>query len=68
MVGPSGNLDMIAMQNLGDGSNVAREVSLRPLGDTAAAPGNENMLGQPRVGILNLDEGKLDATFAEVFD
>lgn len=56
------------MENLGHGSQVACEVSLCALGDAAAAPGNEDELGQARIGVLDLDERELDPALAEVLN
>lgn len=47
---------------------MAGEIALGPLRNTAAAPCYQDVLGQPRVGILDLDKGKLDAALIEVLD
>lgn len=47
---------------------MAGKVALGPLGHAFAAPCNEDVLGQRRVGVLDLDECELDATVGEVFD
>ena len=67
-VGTRGNLDMVAVEDLGNGSHMAREVALGPLGDTASAPGDEHVLGQTGVGVLDLDIGELDSTLVEVLN
>lgn len=59
---------MIAVEDLGDGIEVAGEVALCALGYATTAPGDEDMLGQTSVGVPDLDEAKLDAALAEVFE
>lgn len=59
---------MVAVQDLGNGGGVGGEVALGALRDTASAPGDEGVLGQTRVGVLDLDEGELDTALAEIFD
>lgn len=56
------------MEEFGDGGKVAGEVSFRPFWYTFAAPCDENVLGQTRVGICHLHVGKLHSTFGEFFD
>ena len=56
------------MEDFGDGGEMAREVALGPLGDAAATPSDEDVLGQGGIGILDFDKGKLDAALAEFFD
>lgn len=57
---------MVAVQHLGDGGEMRGEVALCPLGDAAAAPGDEDVLGQTRVGVFDFHVGELDAAFVEV--
>ena len=59
---------MVAVKNLGDGGQVAGKVPLCSLGDTAAAPGDQDVFRESAVGVLDLDEGELDAAFVEVLD
>lgn len=59
---------MVAVKNLGDGGQVAGKVPLCSLGDTTAAPGNQDVFGKSTVGVLDFDEGELDAAFVEVLD
>lgn len=56
------------MEDLRDGGEVAREVPLGALGHATTAPGNQDILGQPRVGVLDLDVGELDTTLAEILN
>lgn len=56
------------MKDLGDGVKVAGKVALGPLWNTTTAPGDEHVLGETAVGVLDLDKGELDTTLAEVFD
>ena len=56
------------MEQLGDGATVCVEVALCPLGNTLTTPRDQDALGEARVGILQLGEGKLDATVREVFE
>jgi hypothetical protein len=62
------NLDMVAMEHLGDGGEMACEVALGALGHTAAAPGDHDIFRKARVWVLDSDKSKLDAAFAEVLD
>jgi len=59
---------MVTVEHLGNGSEVAGEVPLRPLGNTTSTPCNEYILRQAGVGILDLHERELDSTFVEVLD
>ena len=59
---------MVAMEHVGDRGGVARKVALCPLGNSATAPGNKNVLGEPGIGILDLDKGELNASLVEVVD
>lgn len=59
---------MVSVENLGNGVKVAGEVALGPFGDTATAPGDEDVLGKTAVGVLDLDECELDTAFVEVLD
>lgn len=56
------------MEDFRNGCQVAGEVALRSLGNTASTPSNEDILGQSSVGVFDLDEGELDAALTEVFD
>lgn len=47
---------------------MACEVSLCALRDTSSTPADQNKLGEARVGVLDLDEGELDSTLAEVLN
>lgn len=44
------------------------EVALGSFGDTASAPSNQSVLGEARVGVLDLDKSELDTALVEVFD
>ncbi len=59
---------MVAVEDLGYGIEVAGEVAFCSLGHAATTPGNEDMLRQTSVGILDLDKAELDAAFTEVFE
>jgi hypothetical protein len=59
---------VVSVKDLGDGVEMAGEVAFGPLRNTATAPGDEHVLGETAVGILDLDEGELDTALAEVFD
>jgi hypothetical protein len=67
-VGPGCDLDVVAMQNFGDGSEMTGEVALRSLRHSASTPGDQDMLRKTGVWILDFDEGKLDAAFVEILD
>ena len=56
------------MENLGYGGRVAGEVALGALRDATTAPGDEDILRKSRVGVLDLDEGELDAALVEILD
>lgn len=56
------------MEDLGDRSKMAGEVSLGALRDTASAPGDENVFGEAGIRVLDLDEGELDTSFAKVLN
>lgn len=47
---------------------MAHEVSLCTLGYTTSAPGDQDVLRESGVGVLDLDVGELDATLVEVLD
>lgn len=53
------------MEQLGHSGHMAGEVSLGPLRHAFAAPGNEGILGEAGVGVLNFEEGKLDSSIRE---
>lgn len=59
---------MVSVKDLGHGSQVAREVSLCAFRNTTSAPANKDELGKARIGVLDLDEGELDSTLAEVLN
>lgn len=59
---------MVAMEDLGNGIEVAGEVALRSLGDAVTTPGDEDMLWQGRIWVLNLDEAELDSALIEVLE
>lgn len=59
---------MVAVEDFRDSIQVASEVALCALWHALAAPGEENMLGKRSVRVLNFDESKLNAAFAEVFN
>jgi len=56
------------MEQLGDGAAVCVEVALCPLGNALTTPGDQDALGEARVGVLQLGKGELDATVREVFE
>lgn len=47
---------------------MAREVALGALRNAAAAPGNEDILRERCIGVLDLYESELNAAFIEVLD
>ena len=59
---------MVAVEDFGDGIQVAGEVALCALWHTLTAPGEENMLGKRSVRVLDFNESKLNAAFAKVFN
>lgn len=59
---------MVSVEDLGDGIEVAGEVAFCSLGHAAATPGDEDVLGKTRVGVLDLDKAELNAAFAKVFE
>lgn len=56
------------MEDLGNSGQMAGEVALCALRDAAAAPGDQDALGEARVGVLDLDKGELDTSLAEVLN
>ena len=67
-VGACCDLNVVAMKNLGDGGQVAGKVPLCSLGDTTAAPGDQDVFRESTVGVLDFDECELDAAFVEVLN
>ncbi|KAL3961656.1 hypothetical protein ACCO45_003179 [Purpureocillium lilacinum] len=67
-VGTRSDLDVVSVENLGYGGRVAGEVALGALRDATTAPGDEDILRKSRVGVLDLDEGELDAALVEILD
>lgn len=56
------------MQKFRDGSQMAGEISLSPFRHTFAAPADEDILGETRIRILDLDKGELYPSLGEFFD
>lgn len=59
---------MVTVKDLGDGGQVAGKVPLCSLGDATAAPGDQDVFGESTVGVLDFDEGELNAAFVEILD
>ena len=54
------------LEELGDGREMTGEVALGPLRHTLSTPSNQNVLGQTRVGILDLEKAELDLALREL--
>lgn len=53
------------LEELGDCREMAGEVALGPLRHTLSTPSNQNVLGQARVGILDLEKAELNLALRE---
>lgn len=56
------------MKNLGHGVQMAGEVTLGALRNTATAPGDEDILGERGIRVLDLDKSELNAALIEILD
>lgn len=56
------------MEDFGDRGEVAGKVALGPLGNTSAAPRDEDILGKPSVGVLDLHICELYSALVEILD
>ena len=54
------------MEQLGDGGQVSVEIAFCSLRHTFTAPGDQDGLGQARVGVLDFGEGELNAAVGEL--
>jgi hypothetical protein len=59
---------MVSVEKLGNGRQMAREVTLGPFWHTLAAPCNQDRLRESGIGILDFDESELNSSIAEFFD
>jgi hypothetical protein len=56
------------MEELGDGSQVAGEITLCSFWHTFSTPSNEDVLGETGVGVRHLYIGELHSSFGEFLD
>ena len=59
---------MVSVEDLGDGGEMACEIALGPLRDTSTTPGNQDILWECGIRVLDFDKGKLDAALVEILD
>ena len=57
---------MAYVEQLGDGGQVSVEVALCSFRHALTAPGDQDRLGQARVGVLDFGEGELNAAVGEL--